>query len=92
MPREDCEEDPGKHYLSAGTDELAWHLPPGSLRECEKIPLEAVVNMLDISFLLPKQERIGVLSLQLVPNEGGPPQDCLEGLTHLLWNLRDIGA
>lgn len=62
------------------------------MRECEKIPLEAVVNMLDISLLLPKQERVRVLPLQLVPNEGAPPQDRLEGLTHLQWNLRDIGV
>lgn len=62
------------------------------MRKCEKIPLEAVVNMLDVSLLLPKQERVRVLPLQLVPNEGAPPQDCLEGLTHLQWNLRDIGV
>ncbi|CAM9928589.1 unnamed protein product [Rangifer tarandus platyrhynchus] len=38
-------------------DELARHPPPGSMRECEKIPMEAVVNTLDVSLLLPKQER-----------------------------------
>lgn len=88
----DCEVDPRKHQLSAGMDELARHPPPGSMRECEKIPMEAVVNMLDVSLLLPKQERVGVLPLQLMPNEGAPPQDRLEGLTHLRWNLRDVGV
>lgn len=51
---------------SAGMDELAWHLPQGSLRECEKIPLKQLSICWTFPLLLPKQE-IGVLHLQLVP-------------------------
>lgn len=39
------------------------------MRECEKIPLEAAVSMLDVSIPLPKQERVEVLPLHLMPNE-----------------------
>lgn len=67
---------------------LAPQTPPGYVRQCKSIALEAVVSVLDVS-LLPSRRGWGCFLF--LPKEGAFEEDH-SGAWHSLWSLRDTGT